>query len=84
MALHHERCLSGAVVGALSLVRHDTADANVTVAYRPIDQLDSKRLTMSADDKLIVAAFDENGLNDDSDRNKVVGEGAYDELVRIP
>ena len=55
-----------------------------TVAYRRIDQLDARRLTMSADDKLIVAAFNENGLNDDSNRNKVVGGSAYDELVRIP
>ena len=38
---------------------------------------------MSADDKLIVAAFNENG-NDASNQNKVVGGSAYDELVRIP
>ena len=62
---------------------YDTTDANVVVAYRRIDQLDAKRLTMSADDKLIVAAFDENGLNDASNQNKVVGGIAYDELVRI-
>ena len=39
---------------------------------------------MSADDKMIVAAFNEMGLNDDSNLNKVVGGSAYDELVRIP
>lgn len=59
-------------------------DADVTVAYRRVDQLDAKRLTLSADDKLIVAAFNENGLNDASMSNKVVGGSAYDELVRIP
>ena len=48
------------------------------------DTLDAKRLTMSADDKMIVAAFNEMGLNDDSNLNKVVGGSAYDELVRIP
>ena len=58
-------------------------DANASVAYRRIDQLDAKRLTMSADDKLIVEAFIENGLNDESNQNKVVGGSAYDELVRI-
>ena len=52
--------------------------------HHPDAQLDAKRLTMSADDKLIVAAFNENGLNDASNQNKVVGGSAYDELVRIP
>lgn len=59
-------------------------DGDVTVAFRRVDQLDAKRLTMSADDKLIVAAFNENGLNDATMSNKVVGGSAYDELVRIP
>lgn len=60
------------------------SDGDSTVAYRRIDQLDGKRLTMSADAALIVKAFNENGLNDDSNRNKVVGGSAYDELIRIP
>ncbi len=63
---------------------YDTTDADTVVAYRRIDQLDAKRLTMSADDKMIVRAFNENGLNDASNPNKVVGGSAYDELVRIP
>ena len=58
-------------------------DADASVAYRRIDQLDSKRLTMSADDVLLVQAFNQNGLNDASNPNKVVGGSAYDELVRI-
>lgn len=59
-------------------------DDDATVAYRRIDQLDAKRLTMSADDTLILQAFNENGLNDATMSNKVVGGSAYDELVRLP
>lgn len=61
---------------------YDGGDGS-TVALRRVDQLDGKRLTMSADDAMIVQAFIENGLNDDTVGNKVVGGSAYDELVRI-
>jgi hypothetical protein len=48
---------------------------------RRIDQLDAKRLTMSADSAMIVRAYNENGLGDEA--NKVVGGSAYDELIRV-
>jgi hypothetical protein len=50
-------------------------------SYRRIDQLDKKRMTLSADDALIVDTYEENGLAEIGDR-KVVGGSAYDELVR--
>jgi hypothetical protein len=51
-------------------------------SFRRIDQLDKKRMTLSADDRLILRTYTENGLNEIGGR-KVVGGSAYDELVRV-
>ncbi len=56
-------------------------ETDVYYLIRRIDQLDAKRLTMSADSPMLVRAYNENGLNDVA--NKVVGGNAYDELVRM-
>lgn len=56
-------------------------ETDVYYLVRRIDQLDAKRLTMSADSPMIVRAYNENGLGDEA--NKVVGGSAYDELVRV-
>ena len=49
---------------------------------RTIDQLDSKRLTMSADSAQLLRMFSANNLDGDGD-NDVVGGSAFDELVRV-
>ena len=59
-----------------------TTTGEGAVSYRRVDQLDSSRLTMSADDALILAAFKENDLGGGSGP-QVVGGSAHDELVRV-
>jgi hypothetical protein len=60
----------------------ETDDADNAYSFRRIDQLDKKRMTLSADDALIVRTYKENGLIEVGGGRTVVGGSAYDELLR--